>query len=209
MVPFGKVKHVRRGRNSGEIEKKKSPPTSYVGGWGGSSPCGCPNREIFADDRVLPPWSPVCLLLSSSAPVLFGFWLFSFCFLLFAFCFCFLLLACCCCFLLFAFCFLLLARAAPPRGNLAVQHCTLAGFRPCRKKGDFEEKRWLRWEITFVMTVCDAESIGVVFARTRTPNQKKRFLPIDDAFIGGPLAKFFFRSFVFLLKNCFFRAFQK
>ena len=105
--------------------------------------------------------------------------------------------------------FWLLARAAPPRENLAVQHCTLAGFRPCRKKGDFEEERWLRWEITFVMTVCDAESIGVVFARARTPNQKKRFLPIDDACIGGPLAKFFFRIFVFLLKNCFFRAFQK
>ena len=113
------------------------------------------------------------------------------------------------CFLLFAFCFLLFARAGPPRENLAVQQCTLARFRPCRKKRDFEEERWLRWEITFVMTVCDAESIGVVFARARTPNQKKRFLPIDDACIGGPLAKFFFRIFVFLLKNCFFRAFQK
>ena len=115
----------------------------------------------------------------------------------------------CLCLLHFAFCILHFARAGPPRENLAVQQCTLARFRPCRKKRDFEEERWMRWEITFVMTVCDAESIGVVFARARTPNQKKRFLPIDDACIGGPLANFFFRIFVFLLKNCFFRAFQK
>ena len=81
------------------------------------------------------------------------------CFLLFAFAFCF---------LLFAFC-----PRWSPRENLAVQRCALAGFRPCRKKRDFEEERWMRWEITFVMTVCDAESIGVVFARARTPNQKK------------------------------------
>ena len=99
--------------------------------------------------------------------------------------------------------FWLLARAAPPRENLAVQHCTLAGFRPCRKKGDFEEKRWLRWEITFVMTVCDAESIGVVCARARTPNQKNRFLPIDDAYIGGPLAIFLLTFRLFAEKSLF------
>ena len=91
------------------------------------------------------------------------------------------------CFLLFAFC-----PRWSPRENLAEQLCALAGFRPCRKKRDFEEERWMRWEITFVMTVCDAESIGVVCARARTPNQKNRFLPIDDAYIGGPLAIFLF-----------------
>ena len=84
---------------------------------------------------------------------------------------------------------LLLARAAPPCENLAVQQFTLARFRPCRKTCDFGEERGMRWEITFVMTVCDAESIGVVFARVRTPNPKNWCLPIAEADIGGPLAK--------------------
>ena len=61
----------------------------------------------------------------------------------------------------------------------------------------------MRWEITFVKTVCDAESIGVVFARARTPNQKNQFLSISNAYIGGPLAIVFFK--IFARNICFQR----
>ena len=36
----------------------------------------------------------------------------------------------------------------------------------------------MRREITLVMTVCDAESIGVVLARAGTQNQKNGFFPL-------------------------------
>ena len=53
-----------------------------------------------------------------------------------------------------------------------------------------------------------SESIGVVFARARMPNQKNWFLPIWWCYIGGPLANFFFQIFAILLGGKKKRAFQ-